>query len=69
MLALAGWLLGCEVSMYPETRSAMLVASDAYVPWYEQATRAFGVASVALNAQQVSARGAVADRAARQRKG
>jgi 2-dehydro-3-deoxygalactonokinase len=59
--ALAGWLLGCEISaalsMYPETRSVFLVASDALVPWYEQAARAFGVASHALNAEQVTARG------------
>ncbi len=59
--ALAGWLLGCEVSaalgMYPETRSVVLVASDALVPWYERAIRAFGVACEALNAEQVTTRG------------
>ena len=58
---LAGWLLGCEISaalgMYPETRGVVLVASDALVPWYEQATRAFGVECYALNAEQVTTRG------------
>lgn len=59
--ALAGWLLGCEISaalaMYPETRGVVLVASDALVPWYERATRAFGVACEVLNAGQVTTRG------------
>ena len=59
--ALAGWLLGCEItaalSMYPETRSVALIASDALVPWYQRAARAFGVACDALNAEQVTARG------------
>ena len=59
--ALAGWLLGCEISaalgMYPETRGVVLVASETLVPWYERATRAFGVACDALNAQQVTTRG------------
>ena len=59
--ALAGWLLGCEISaaiaMYPETRGVVLVASDALVPWYERATRAFGVACEVLNAEQVTTRG------------
>lgn len=59
--ALAGWLLGCEISaalgMYPETRHVTLIASSALVPWYEQATRAFGVACDALNAEQATARG------------
>ncbi len=59
--ALAGWLLGCEVSaalgLYPETRGVVLVASAALVPWYERATRAFGVACEALNAEQVTTRG------------
>ena len=58
---LAGWLLGCEISaaltMYPDTRSVMLVASPALIPWYEQATRTFGVSCEALNAEQVTARG------------
>jgi len=59
--ALAGWLLGCEISaalsMYPETRGVALVASDALVPWYQRATRSFGVACDALNAARVTARG------------
>ena len=59
--ALAGWLLGCEISaalaMYPETRGVVLVASDALVPWYERATRAFGIACEVLNAEQVTTRG------------
>ena len=58
---LAGWLLGCELSaaltMYPDTRSVVLVASEALVPWYEQAARAFGVSCDALNAEQVTTRG------------
>ena len=59
--ALSGWLLGCEItaalSMYPNTRGVLLVASDALVPWYERATRALGVSCDALNAEQVTARG------------
>jgi 2-dehydro-3-deoxygalactonokinase len=59
--ALAGWLIGCEISaaisMYPETRDVLLVASDALVPWYERATRGFGVACDVLNSEQVTARG------------
>ncbi len=59
--ALAGWLLGCEISaalsMYPETRGVVLVASETLVPWYERATRAFGIACDALNAERVTARG------------
>ena len=58
---LAGWLLGCEISaalkMYPDTRCVVLVASQTLVPWYEQATRAFGVSCDALNAEQVTTRG------------
>jgi 2-dehydro-3-deoxygalactonokinase len=59
--ALAGWLLGCEISaaiaMYPETRSVSLVASARLVPWYEAATRAFAISCDALNAETASARG------------
>lgn len=59
--ALAGWLLGSEISaalsMYPDTRGVVLVASDALVPWYERATRAFGVACDALNAERVTTHG------------
>ena len=58
---LAGWLLGCEISaaltMYPDTRSVVLVASHALIPWYKQATRGFGVSCDALNAEQVTTRG------------
>ena len=58
---LAGWLLGCEISaaltMYPDTRGVVLVASQTLVPWYERATRAFGVSCDALNAEQVTTRG------------
>ena len=58
---LAGWLLGCEISaaliMYPDTRDVVLVATQTLVPWYEQATRAFGVSCDALNAEQVTTRG------------
>ena len=58
---LAGWLLGCEISaaltMYPDTRGVALVASQTLVPWYERATRAFGVSCDALNAEQVTTRG------------
>ncbi len=58
---LAGWLLGCELSaaltMYPDTRGVALVANQRLVPWYERATRAFGVSCDALNAEQVTARG------------
>ena len=58
---LAGWLLGCEISaaltMYPDTRSVVLVASQALVPWYERAARAFGVSCDALHAEQVTTRG------------
>ena len=59
--ALAGWLLGCEISaaltLYPQTRGVVLVASAALAPWYESATRAFGVSCDAMNAEQVTARG------------
>jgi 2-dehydro-3-deoxygalactonokinase len=59
--ALAGWLLGCEISaalsMYPETRGVALVASERLVPWYQAATRAFGIACDALNAERVTAKG------------
>ena len=58
---LAGWLLGCEISaaltMYPDTRGVVLVASQTLVPWYERATRAFGLGCDALNAEQVTTRG------------
>ena len=58
---LAGWLLGCEISaaltMYPDTRGVALVASQTLVPWYERATRAFGLGCDALNAEQVTTRG------------
>ena len=58
---LAGWLLGCEISaaltMYPDTRGVVLVASQTLVPWYERATRAFCVSCDALNAEQVTTRG------------
>ena len=59
--ALAGWLLGCEIgaalAMYPQTRGVVLVASAALAPWYESATRAFGVDCDAMNAEQVTTRG------------
>ena len=59
--ALTGWLLGCEVSaalsMYPETHGVVLIASDALVPWYERATRAFGISCDALKGERVTTRG------------
>lgn len=58
---LAGWLLGCEISaaltMYPDTRGVVLVASQTLVPWYEAATRAFAISCDAVSAEMVTSRG------------
>jgi 2-dehydro-3-deoxygalactonokinase len=58
---LAGWLLGGEISaahaMFPDTRSVVLVASQALVPWYEAATRAFAISCDAVSAENVTTRG------------
>lgn len=59
--ALAGWLLGCEfaaaLSMYPETRGIVIIASESLVPWYQSAARAFGISCDVLNAEATTTNG------------
>lgn len=58
---LAGWLLGCEfaaaLAMYPQTRGVVTIASEALVPWYQSAARAFGIGCDALNAEAATTNG------------